>query len=109
MRRLPGLGLIASIVLFLVLSFNFADALPAWHEIVSALPNNATRVLDVVPGGGVRMEPSCAEPGAPLFVISATRPRLALCAGGQALPVMVTPYASGVASWPLALLRAVHH
>src|SRR5690242_18745140 len=110
-ERLPELVLIASMALFLAVGFRLAVALPSWHEIVSGLPNNGTRVLlpDQRPGAPLSIAPSCAETHAPLFAISSTRPHLSLCANGQALPVMVTPYASGVASWPLALLHGLHH
>ncbi|MBK7859927.1 MAG: hypothetical protein IPJ65_15140 [Archangiaceae bacterium] len=37
------------------------------------------------------------------------RPTWLWCVGGLALPVMITSYASGIPSWPLALLSFWHH
>jgi hypothetical protein len=112
-ERLPELGLIASILLLLALGGALAEGLPSWHEIVSALPNNGYRVLAPDTGapatGPLPLQPSCVEPGAPLFAVTTARPHLSLCASGQALPVMVTPYAAGFTTWPLALLRWLHH
>jgi len=85
--------------LFVPAGARLAHQLPVWHEIVSAMPSNAGRILG---------EASCHDDPAPRSVISTSRPHWALCAGAQALPVMVTPYATGIATWPLALLHRWH-
>lgn len=113
-RRLPELALLASIALLLSLGLHLADRLPVWHEIVSSLPNHGPHVLaPAAPGapidGPLPLAPSCSDAGAPRFVISSTRPHLSLCLGGEALPIMVSSYASGLPSWPLALLHGLHH
>ncbi len=99
MRRLPELTLLASMVLFVAAGNRLAGELPSWHEIVSALPNNPTRVW---------REPSCLDQPRPRWVVSSTRPHLSLCAGDQALPLMVTPYAATLVTWPLALVHRWH-
>lgn len=109
-RWLPEVALAASVALFLVVGNVLADTLPAWSEIVSALPNNHHAVVvpgaDLSPGPGpLPLEPSCAQRDPPLLVVSSARPNLALCAGSQTLPVMTMSYSSGVATWPLALLH----
>jgi hypothetical protein len=106
-KRLPEAVLLASMALFITVGTRLADELPSWHEIVSALPNNPTRV---VPGKGraLALERSCLDEPRPRWVVSTSRPHLSLCVGAQALPVMVTPYASGMVTWPLALLHGVH-
>jgi hypothetical protein len=113
-ERLPELALLASIALLLVLGFRLADGLPSWHEIVSSLPNHGPHVLrSARPGapieGPLPLAPSCSDADAPLFAVSSTRPHLSLCASGEALPIMVSPYASGLQTWPLALFHALHH
>jgi hypothetical protein len=79
---------------------------------VSALPNNAYRVLspEVSDGGTgpLPLLPSCADDPAPWLTTMAPRPHVSVCANGQALPLMTTPYASGLPSWPLALLHRLH-
>ncbi len=89
--------LAASMLLFVLAGSRLAFELPVWHEIVSALPANASRV----PG-----EAGCLDGKS--LILSAVRPHWSLCVHGQSLPIMVTPYASGIATWPLALLHPLH-
>jgi hypothetical protein len=95
----PALVLVASMLLFVGAATRLTGQMPVWHEVVSALPGNPGRVL----GGS-----SCLDEPRPLLVVSSARPHLSLCVGHQALPVMVTPYASGLVTWPFAALYALH-
>lgn len=109
----PELSLLVSIAAFLALGWQYAERLPVWHEVVSALPSAGYRVIDVsaarTAAGPLPLEPSCTEPEPPRLVVSESRPNLGLCAGGQTLPLMVTSYASGISTWPLALAYPLHH
>jgi hypothetical protein len=89
----PALVLALAMIVFVVAARRLATELPVWHELVSALPVNAPR--------------ACADGGARL-VVSPSRPHWSLCAGAQALPIVVSPYATGLATWPLALLHPWH-
>jgi hypothetical protein len=104
--RLADPALLVACALFLAIGWWGAGRLPVAHEEIATFPERAARVLVGSPGGLV-MEPSCADPAAPAFVRSEARPRLALCAGGLTLPVVIMPYSAGVpywhalATWPL--------
>lgn len=109
--RAPELVVSIAILAFLGMGDIYADRLPVWHEVVSALPSSGYRVIESDPDGGrprIPLEPSCTGPNSPTLVFSSSRPGLGLCAAGQTLPVMVTSYASGVGSWPFALGYAFH-
>ncbi|MBX3248089.1 MAG: hypothetical protein KF901_13000 [Myxococcales bacterium] len=81
---------------------------PVWSEEVSVHASRGHRVLTEAPDGSLALEPSCAEEAPPRFVRSDARPVLGACVAGRTFPVMVTPYASGVPYWPLALLWPIH-
>jgi hypothetical protein len=104
-------GLVAALLAFLGLGLWQSRTFMVWSEemIVHAMP--AADVLEPEPGpdGQPRFEPSCAGPGAPLLVHSASRPTLNLCLGGRAFPILIAPYFAGYFYWPAALLAPLHH
>lgn len=112
LERLPEWSLVASMAAFVALSAFYAERLPVWHEVVSALPSSGYRVLDTDESRrgeeALPLEPSCTDPSPPRLVFSASRPHLGACVAGQTLPVMITSYASGVATWPFAIGYALH-
>ena len=107
----PNAWTAIAVVVFLAVSSWLSSAIPAWHEGVSVHPGAAARVLES-PGRPdatpvVRFEPSCHDhPGAVLR--SEVRPVVKLCQGGRQLPVMISPYASGVPYWPSVLAWSWH-
>ncbi len=108
-RRFDPL-LVVAVVLFLVLGWRIADAGPTWHEGAAAAPNNGHRVVSMTapaPAQGLPIEPTCD--GGVSVRVSSVRPVWVLCVGDQALPLMVTSYASGLLTFPLALLSPWHH
>jgi hypothetical protein len=112
LTRLPELSLAASVAVFLALGAFYAQRLPVWHEIVSALPSSGYRVLDPSElrkaEPTLPLEPSCTDRSPPWLVFSASRPNLGACVLGQTLPLMITSYASGLAAWPFAIAHALH-
>ncbi|MDQ3034101.1 MAG: hypothetical protein M3Y87_16950 [Myxococcota bacterium] len=112
LERLPEISLVASVAVFLALGALYAQRLPVWHEVVSALPSSGYRVLDSDESrrgeDALPLEPSCTEPSPPRLVFSSSRPNLGVCVAGQTLPLMITSYASGVATWPFALAHGLH-
>jgi hypothetical protein len=104
--RLVDPVLLLACALFLGIGWWAAARLPVGHEEIATFPERAARVLVGSPDGLVS-EPSCADLEPPAFVRSEARPRLAVCAGGLSLPLMIMPYSSGVpywhalATWPL--------
>lgn len=88
-------------------------SLPDWHEEVSSHAGRPTQWLDISPAAPLDappiLQPSCADADAPRLLRAPVRPVTALCLGGLAWPVLVSPYAAGVAYWPLQLLRPLHH
>lgn len=107
----PGVALAFALALYVALAWWQSDAFMVWDEetMVHSVP--APRVLAGAPGpdGRPRLEPSCAGPGAPTFVLSSGRPRLGVCGGGRLWPLMIAPYFSGVFYWPFGLLAPLHH
>jgi hypothetical protein len=82
-----------------------------WSEelMVHSMPAAQLLEHELDAAGAPQVERSCAEPGAPLLVRSASRPTLGLCAGGRAWSIMIAPYFSGYFYWPFAWLSPVHH
>lgn len=112
LERLPELSLLASVAAFLLLGSLYAKRLPVWHEIVSSLPSSGYRVIDTDQArrseAAIPLEPSCTDASPPRFAVSAVRPNLGACVGGQTLPLLITSYASGIGTWPFALGYAIH-
>ncbi|HEY3496640.1 MAG TPA: hypothetical protein VGK73_18200 [Polyangiaceae bacterium] len=104
------LGLLAALGLFFVLGYRTAGGTPSWSEEVSVLPARAYPVFEASPGNPeLPVElPSCASDPPPRSVVSGVRPVWSTCARGWKLPVMVTPYFSGVPYWPFLLLEPLH-
>ena len=101
----------ASVALCLALCWWQGESVMVWGEetMVHSMP--APVVLGATPDaeGRPRREPSCKEPDAPWLVLSDSRPRLTMCAGGRSWPVMVAPYFAGFFYWPFALFSSLHH
>jgi hypothetical protein len=101
-----------AVALFVALGAYLASGGPLWHEGVAAVPNNGHRVVDPhapeVADGSLPLEPTCEAGAGVRLVFSSVRPNWILCVGDLVLPLMITSYASGVPSWPLALFRPWH-
>jgi hypothetical protein len=104
-------ALIAAVLVFLALGIWLSGGSPSWSEEISVLPTRAYPVFQASPSDPTLPEraTSCDDVPAPGWVIQRTRPVFSTCAAGRVLPVMVTPYFSGIPYWPLALLEPLHH
>lgn len=104
----PRLVLLAAIGLHVLLAWQLADAAGTWSEELSVHASRGYRVLAIDrESAQARVATTCAE--GERWVWSESRPRLSLCAGGVALPVMIDSYLGGVVHWPLASLWPLHH
>ena len=92
---------------FVLVAGWLSTELPAWSEGRSVYPVRAAGRSLVLRDGRVAAEPSCATT-AGWTLRSGDRPHWVLCVGDFALPLMITPYASGVVYWPSLLLWPLH-
>lgn len=96
-----------AVALFLAVGWWLAGAHPAEHEEVSAFPHRGAQVM-VFDGERMLHEPSCADPEPPGWITSQVRPAQAVCMGGLTLPILIAPYASGLAHWHALLGWPLH-
>jgi hypothetical protein len=103
--------LAAALLLFAGLGFWQSRTFMVWEEETMVYSAPGARVFgpEVGPDGQPWLEPSCADPGAPRLVLSASRPRLSACFAGRSWPLMIAPYFAGFFYWPFSLLAPLHH
>src|SRR5262249_33486903 len=97
--------LVVAIAVFLLQGWSLTGALPVWHEEVSVHPTHSPAEITIA-DGVARAAGICDDDA--WIAFSGARPLVALCVGGLAWPILVSPYIGGIHYWPLQLLRPLH-
>ena len=110
-KSLDQLLIVVALVVYTILGFWMSERMMVFSEELIGVPSSPWHIAtsSAASDGSIRLEPSCAGNVGRSLRLSASRPTLVLCSGERSLPLMTAPYFSGVFSWPLELLRGLHH